>query len=183
MDPGNLATSIAGGSQFGYVLLSVVFMSSMMAMLLQAASVRLGLAGGLDLAQACKQHFLTKINGVLWGLCEIAIVACNLAEVLGMAIGLNLVFGIPLLWGVCLPVLDVMLILALQNFGFRYLEAFVIALILNIGASFAAQLVWLQPSLTAILQGLAPSTAIVTKPEMLYLAVGIVGATVMPHNL
>ena len=183
MDPGNWATSIAGGSQFGYSLLSVIFLSNLMAMLFQAAAVRLGLASGRDLAQACRAHYPPGVNLALWGLCEIAIVACNLAEVLGMAIGLNLLFGLPLLAGVCFTVLDVMLILALQSRGFRYLEAVVIALVALIGVCFAAQLVWLHPPLAAVLAGLLPRPEIVTNPEMLYLAVGIVGATVMPHNL
>lgn len=183
MDPGNWATSIAGGSRFGYPLLAVILLSNMMAMLFQAAAVRLGLASGRDLAQACRAHYPAGINLMLWGLCEIAIVACNLAEVLGMAIGLNLLFGLPLVAGVCMTVVDVMLILALQRRGFRRLEAVVIALVSLIGMCFAAQLVWLQPSLSAVLGGFIPSAQIVTNPEMLYLAVGIVGATVMPHNL
>ncbi len=183
MDPGNWATSLAGGSQFGYSLLAVIFVSNLMAMLFQAAAVRLGIASGMDLAQACRQHFPARVNLVLWLLCEIAIVACNLAEVLGMAIGLNLLFGLPLLAGVCVTVLDVMLILALQSRGFRCLEAVVIALVALIALCFAIELFWLQPSLAAVLGGLVPSPQIVTHPQMLYLAVGIVGATVMPHNL
>ena len=183
MDPGNWATSIAGGSQFGYSLLAVIFASNLMAMLFQAAAVRLGLASGRDLAQACRDQFPPRINLMLWLFCEVAIVACNLAEVLGMAIGLNLLFGLPLLAGVCVTVVDVMLILALQRRGFRYLEAVVIALVALIGVSFGAQLLWLHPPLAAVLGGFLPSAGIVTNPEMLYLAVGIVGATVMPHNL
>ena len=183
MDPGHWATSIAGGAQFGYALLSVVFISHLMAMALLAAAVRLGLAGRQDLAQACRQHFAPSVNLLLWAVCEVATIACNLAEVLGMAIGLNLLFGIPLLLGVCLTVADVMLILSLQNRGFRSLEAVVIALVTLVGTCFAAQLVWLQPPLAAVLDGFIPRVAIVASPEMLYLAVGIVGATVMPHNL
>ena len=183
MDPGNWATSIAGGSQFGYSLLAVIFTSNLMAMLFQAAAVRLGLASGRDLAQACRAHFSPRINLMLWLFCEVAIVACNLAEVLGMAIGLNLLFGLPLLAGVCVTVVDVMLILALQRRGFRCLEAVVITLVALIGVSFAAQLVWLHPPIAAVLGGFLPRAEIVTNPEMLYLAVGIVGATVMPHNL
>ncbi len=183
MDPGNWATSIAGGSQFGYALLSVIFISNLMAMMLQAAAVRLGLAGGQDLAQACRQHFPPAINLALWGLCEVAIIACNLAEVLGMAIGLNLLFGMPLLLGVAVTVVDVMLILALQSRGFRSLEAVIIALVSVVGLCFAAQLVWLHPPLAAVLGGFIPRSEIITNPDMLYLAVGIVGATVMPHNL
>jgi len=183
MDPGNWATSIAGGSQFGYPLLAVIFISNLIAMMFQAAAVRLGLASGHDLAQACRAHFPPRVNLMLWLFCEIAIVACNLAEVLGMAIGLNLLFGMPLLMGVCVTVVDVMLILSLQRRGFRTLEAVVIALVALIGVCFAAQLVWLHPSVAAIVSGFIPSAQIVANPEMLYLAVGIVGATVMPHNL
>ncbi len=183
MDPGNWATSIAGGSQFGYSLLTVIFISNLMAMLFQAAAVRLGLSSGRDLAQMCRAQYSPRINLTLWFFCEVAIVACNLAEVLGMAIGLNLLFGVPLLAGVCITVIDVMLILALQRRGFRSLESVVIALVALIGVCFAAQLIWLHPPLAAVLGGLIPRAAIVTNPEMLYLAVGIVGATVMPHNL
>lgn len=183
MDPGNWATSIAGGSQFGYPLLAVIFISNLMAMLFQAAAVRLGLGSGLDLAQACRAHYPPRVSLMLWVVCEIAIVACNLAEVLGMAIGLNLLFGIPLLAGVCITVVDVMLILALQRGGFRQLEAVIIGLSALIGICFAAQLLWLKPSISAVLGGFLPRSDIVTNPEMLYLAVGIVGATVMPHNL
>lgn len=183
MDPGNWATSIAGGSQFGYTLLSVIFLSNLMAMLFQAAAVRLGLASGRDLAQACRAHYSPAVSLMLWVICEIAIVACNLAEVLGMAIGLNLLFGLPLLLGVCITVVDVMLILALQRRGFRQLEAVVIGLVALIGGCFTAQLLWLKPSIAAVLGGFVPHAGIVMNPEMLYLAVGIVGATVMPHNL
>ncbi|PWB16614.1 MULTISPECIES: Nramp family divalent metal transporter [Comamonas] len=183
MDPGNWATSIAGGSQFGYSLLAVIFASNLMAMLFQAAAVRLGLASGRDLAQACREQFAPRINLMLWFFCEIAIVACNLAEVLGMAIGLNLLFGLPLIAGVCITVVDVMLILALQSRGFRALESVVIGLVALIGICFGAQLVWLHPPLATVLSGFIPRSEIVTNPEMLYLAVGIVGATVMPHNL
>ena len=183
MDPGNWATSIAGGSKFGYGLLAVIFMSNLMAMLFQAAAVRLGLASGQDLAQACRKSFSPSVNMMLWFMCEVAIMACNLAEVLGMAIGLNLLFGLPLIVGVCVTVFDVMLILALQRKSFRSMEAVVIGLVALIGICFAAQLFWLQPSLVAVLGGFIPRAEIVTNPEMLYLAVGIVGATVMPHNL
>ncbi len=183
MDPGNWATSIAGGSQFGYSLLSVILISNLMAMLFQAAAVRLGLASGRDLAQMCREQYPPAISFLLWVLCEIAIVACNIAEALGMAIGLNLLFGLPLLVGVCITVVDVMLILALQRRGFRSLEAVVIGLVLLIGLCFALQVAWLQPPLAAVLSGFLPRAEIVTNPEMLYLAVGIVGATVMPHNL
>ena len=183
MDPGNWATSLAGGSQFGYSLLSVILASNVMAMLLQAAAVRLGLAGGVDLAQACRRHFHPALSLVLWGGCEVAIVACNLAEVLGMAIGLNLLIKLPLPLGVCLTAADVMLVLMLQRRGFRALEAFIIGLIALIGACFIAQLWWLHPQASAIATGLIPSKHLFSDSQMLYLAVGIVGATVMPHNL
>ena len=183
MDPGNWATSLAGGSQFGYTLLAVILLSNMMAMLLQAAAVRLGLGAGLDLAQACRKNFSRPVNLLLWVFCEIAIVACNLAEVIGMAIGLNLLFGIPLLAGVCITFLDVMLILALQRRGFRWLEAVIVVLVGTIGVCFAFQMAWLRPPLASVLGGFVPRPEIVTNPQMLYLAVGIVGATVMPHNL
>ena len=183
MDPGNWATSLAGGSQFGYALLSVVLVSNLMAMLFQAAAVRLGIGAGLDLAQACRQHFSAEVSFLLWVLCEIAIVACNLAEVIGMAIGLNLLFGLPLVVGVVVTLLDVLLLLALQKRGFRWLEAAIIALVATVGLCFAFQMVWLQPQLAAVLAGFVPQPRIVTDPAMLYLAVGIVGATVMPHNL
>ena len=183
MDPGNWATSLAGGSHFGYTLLSVVLLSNAMAMLFQAAAVRLGIGAGIDLAQACRQHFSPRLAFVLWVLCELAIIACNLAEVIGMAIGLNLLFSIPLLWGVAITFIDVMLILALQSFGFRYLEAVVFALVSTVGACFALQVIWLHPPLASVVGGFLPRSEIVTNPEMLYLAVGIVGATVMPHNL
>ena len=183
MDPGNWATSLAGGSRFGYSLLSVVLLSNVMAMLFQAAAVRLGIGAGVDLAQACRQHFSPRQTFALWILCELAIIACNLAEVIGMAIGLNLLFAIPLLWGVAITFIDVMLILALQSYGFRYLEAVVFALVATVGACFALQVLWLHPPLAAVAGGFFPRAEIVANPEMLYLAVGIVGATVMPHNL
>jgi manganese transport protein len=183
MDPGNWATSLSGGSSFGYSLLSVVLLSNMMAMLLQAAAVRLGVASGLDLAQSCRQHFPPRLNFALWLGCEIAIVACNLAEVLGMACGLGLLFHIPLAIGVCITAVDVMLVLGLQRKGVRYFEAFIIALVALIGACFAAQVWWLHPPLAAVAAGFLPTSKILSSPEMLYLAVGIVGATVMPHNL
>jgi manganese transport protein len=183
MDPGNWATSLAGGSAFGYALLSVVVLSSLMAMLLQALSLRLGIATGRDLAQACRDHYGRPARVGLWALCEIAIVATDLAEVIGTAIALNLLFGLPLLLGVVLTAADVLLILALQARGFRRLEAFVIALLAVIFASFAFELVLSAPALGGVLGGLLPRPEIVTNPEMLYLAIGILGATVMPHNL
>ena len=183
MDPGNWATSLAGGSAFGYSLLSILLLSNLMAMLLQAASVRLGVASGLDLAQACRRHFSARINWVLWAGCEIAIIACNLAEVLGMACGLNLLFHMPLPLGVCLTALDIVLVLALAKRGVRYLEAIIIALITLIGACFAMQVWWLHPPMQSVLSGFVPTSTILTNSNMLYLAVGIIGATVMPHNL
>jgi manganese transport protein len=183
MDPGNWATSLAGGSQFGYALLSVILASNAMAMLFQAAAVRLGLGAGVDLAQACRQHFSPRTSFMLWFFCEVAIVACNLAEVIGMAIGLNLLFGLPLVAGVIVTALDVMLLLALQRRGFRWLEAAMIALVATVGVCFGFQIAWLHPPLAAVLAGFVPQQRIVTDPAMLYIAVGIVGATVMPHNL
>ena len=183
MDPGNWATSLTGGSAFGYSLLSVVLFSSLMAMLLQAAAVRLGIGSGLNLAQACRQHFPAPVNLALWLGCEVAIVACNLAEVLGMACGLNLLFHLPLVAGVCITALDVMLVLRLQRGGARPLEVFIIGLVALIGACVAIQLLWVQAPLQDVAAGFMPTAQIVTRPEMLYLAVGIIGATVMPHNL
>jgi manganese transport protein len=184
MDPGNWATDLAGGSRFGYTLLSVILLSNLMAMLLQALAVRLGIITGRDLAQACREHYSRRTGLVLWVMCEIAIVACDLAEVIGSAIALQLLFGIPLVWGVCLTVADVLLLLTLQRNGFRRLEAIVITLILTIGVCFAVQLLLAQPDLAAIARGLVPSPgAMANNPEMLFIAVGIVGATVMPHNL
>ncbi len=183
MDPGNWATDLAGGARFGYTLLSVVLLSNMMAILLQSLAVKLGVVTGRDLAQACRDHYSRPVSFALWVLCEIAIAACDLAEVLGSAIALNLLFGIPLIWGVCLTAADVLLILLLQHKGFRYLEAFVIALIATIGACFAVELYLSKPDIGAIGAGLVPSGEIVTNPAMLYIAIGILGATVMPHNL
>jgi hypothetical protein len=183
MDPGNWATSLAGGSSFGYSLLRVIFLSNVMAMLLQAAAVRLGIATGMDLAQSCRHFFGPRLSIVLWLGCEVAIVACNLAEVLGMACGLQLLFHLPLSLGVCLTVLDVFLVLLLQRRGARYLETFIISLIALIGACFAVQLWWLHPYWAAVAEGFVPTTDELTHSDMLYLAVGIIGATVMPHNL
>ncbi|HET7427264.1 MAG TPA: Nramp family divalent metal transporter, partial [Gemmatimonadales bacterium] len=166
-----------------YTLLSVIMISNLMAILLQALSARLGIVSGRDLAQACRDHFSPPVTFVLWVLCEIAIAACDLAEVIGSAIALNLLFGIPLIWGVCLTALDVLLILLLQNKGFRYLEAFVIALVATIGVCFAIELIMARPAVAAMLGGLMPRAEIVTNPAMLYIAIGILGATVMPHNL
>ncbi|HYL31203.1 MAG TPA: Nramp family divalent metal transporter [Gemmatimonadales bacterium] len=183
MDPGNWATDLAGGARFGYTLLSVVLLSNLMAILLQSLALRLGIVSGRDLAQACRDHYSRRVSFALWILCEVAIAACDLAEVIGSAIALNLLFGIPLIWGVCLTALDVLIILLLQHRGFRYLEAFIIALVLTIGACFALELVLARPDLGAVARGLVPTTQIVTNPNMLYIAIGILGATVMPHNL
>jgi manganese transport protein len=183
MDPGNWATDIAGGAQFGYRLLSVIFLSNLMAIVLQSLCVRLGVATDMDLAQMCRKHFGKKVNFALWALCEIAIVACDLAELLGSAIALQLLFHIPLMWGICLTALDVLLLMSLMNKGFRKMEALMITLISTIGICFIAQLCFARPSFTAVMQGYFPSLEILAKPEMLYVAVGILGATVMPHNL
>ena len=183
MDPGNWATDLAGGAQFGYLLLSVVLISNLMAMLLQHLSLKLGIVTGRDLAQACRDHFSPPVAYGLWVLCEIAIAACDLAEVIGSAIALNLLFGLPLVWGVLITALDVFVVLFLQNKGFRYVEALVGGLIFIIGASFAYELIVSQPAIGAMLGGLVPSPKIVTNPTALYIAIGILGATVMPHNL
>lgn len=183
MDPGNWATDLAGGSQFGYLLLSVILLSNLMAILLQALAARLGIATGLDLAQACRARYSRPVSLLLWIACEIAIIACDLAEVIGTAIALNLLFGIPLVWGAILTALDVFLILLLMNRGFRWLEAFVIALLTLIFVCFGVQMVLAQPSIAAIADGFLPKAEIVTNPAALYLAIGIIGATVMPHNL
>lgn len=183
MDPGNWATDLAGGSQFGYLLLSVILLSNLMAILLQALAARLGIATGLDLAQACRARYSRPVSFMLWIACEIAIIACDLAEVIGTAIALNLLFGIPLVWGAILTALDVFLILLLMNRGFRWLEAFVIALLTLIFVCFGVQMVLAQPSLAAVLDGFVPKAEVVTNPAALYLAIGIIGATVMPHNL
>ncbi|MBN8708788.1 MAG: Nramp family divalent metal transporter [Verrucomicrobia bacterium] len=183
MDPGNWATDLAGGSKFGYTLLSVILISNLMAILLQHLCVKLGVATGRDLAQACRDHYSTPVVWMLWFLCELAIAACDLAEVIGSAIGLQLLFGIPLVWGCIITCLDVLAVLYLQNKGFRYIEAIVITLILTIGGCFVAELFFAKPSLTGVLLGFVPSTEILKNQEMLYVSIGILGATVMPHNL
>ena len=183
MDPGNWATDIAGGARFGYTLLSVIMISNLMAILLQALSARLGIASGRDLAQACRDSYSRPTTIVLWLLCEVAIAACDLAEVVGAAIALNLLFGLPLMWGVCLTALDVLIVLYLQNRGFRYVEALVVGLILAIAGSFAIELYLSRPDLGEVATGFIPRTEILANPEMLYIAIGILGATVMPHNL
>src|SRR6201747_2476124 len=183
MDPGNWATDLAGGAQFGYTLLSVIMLSNLRAILLQALSARLGIVTGRDLAQACRDHYSRPVNILLWIACELAIIACDLAEVIGTAIALQLLFGIPLIAGALLTALDAFLLLLLMNKGFRFLEAFVIALLIIIAICFTVQIVAAAPPIAAVLRGFAPSTAIVTNPAMLYIAIGIIGATVMPHNL
>jgi manganese transport protein len=183
MDPGNWATSLAGGSAFGYTLLSVVLLSNIMAVLLQALAVRMGIAGGRDLAQFCREEFSRPVGIVLWLLAETAIVATDLAEVIGTAIALSLLFGIPIPIGVLLTAADVFVILWLQGKGFRRLEAFVIALTLVIAACFAIELAYSAPVWGDVLRGYIPQTEILGDPAMLYLALGIIGATVMPHNL
>ncbi len=184
MDPGNWATDLAGGSKYNYTLLSVIMLSNLMAILLQSLSIKLGIVTGRDLAQACRDHFSRPVSYVLWGLCEVAIAACDLAEVIGSAIALNLLFHIPLIWGVCLTALDVLIILFLQQRGFRFIEALVITLIGTIGVCFGIEVLLSQPSLLGIARGfLIPSPQIIRDPGMLYIAIGILGATVMPHNL
>lgn len=183
MDPGNWATDLAGGSKYNFALLSVIMMSNLMAILLQALSLKLGIVTGRDLAQACRDHYSPPVSFFLWFICELAIAACDLAEIIGSAIALNLLFGIPLLAGVCITALDVLIVLFLQNKGFRYIESLVIALIVVIGGCFAWELVVSRPDLLGIAKGFLPSTKIITDPGMLYIAIGILGATVMPHNL
>src|SRR6187455_2186992 len=183
MDPGNWATSLAGGSKFGYALLFIALMSNIMAILLQALCARLGIGAGRDLAQACRDAFPRFVAWPLWVLAEIAICATDLAEVIGTAIGLNLLFGIPLEIGVIVTALDVFLILWMQRLGFRWIEAFIVTLLGVIAICFAIQIALADPQWGAVIRGFAPTTNILTNPDMLYLAIGIIGATVMPHNL
>jgi manganese transport protein len=183
MDPGNWATDLAGGARFGYTLLSVIMISNLMAILLQALAARLGIASGRDLAQACRDSYSRPVTFLLWILCEIAIAACDLAEVLGAAIALNLLIGLPLIWGVCLTALDVLIVLFLQHRGFRYVEALVVSLIVLIAGSFAVEMWLSKPALGALAIGFIPRAEILRNGEMLYIAIGILGATVMPHNL
>ena len=183
MDPGNWATSLAGGSKFGYALLTVALVSNIMAILLQALCARLGIATGRDLAQACRDAFPAVVSRPLWLLAEVAICATDLAEVIGTAIGLNLLFGVPLELGVLLTALDVFLILWMQSLGFRWIEAFVVTLLAVIALCFGVQIALADPDWGAVIRGFAPTTSVVTNPDMLYLALGILGATVMPHNL
>jgi manganese transport protein len=183
MDPGNWATSLAGGSKFGYTLLVVALVSNIMAIVLQSLSARLAIASGRDLAQACRDAFPKPVAYMLWALAEIAIIATDIAEVIGTAIGLNLIFGIPLEIGVIVTALDVFLILYLQKLGFRWVEALIITLLGVIAVCFGIQIALADPNWGEVIRGFAPTTEIVTNPEMLYLALGILGATVMPHNL
>jgi manganese transport protein len=183
MDPGNWATDLAGGSQFYYTLLSVVVISSLMAIFLQHLALKLGVVTGRDLAQACRDDFPPVISFLLWVGQEIAIAACDLAEVIGSAIALNLLFGLPLIWGVCLTACDVFAVLYLQNKGFRLIEALVITLISVIAVAFGIQVFLSKPDFGALALGLLPSSELLHNREMLYVAIGILGATVMPHNL
>jgi manganese transport protein len=183
MDPGNWATDIGGGSKFGYTLLSVVLISNLMAMFLQALSAKLGIASGRDLAQACREHYSHRTGLFLWVICEIAIAACDLAEVLGSAVALKLLFGLPLLAGVLITAFDVLIVLALQGRGFRLIEAFVVTLIASIAACFAYEIFFAHPLWREAAIGFIPRAEILRNREMLYIAIGILGATVMPHNL
>jgi len=183
MDPGNWATDIAGGAKFGYTLLAVIFLANIFAIVLQHLSLKLGIAAERDLAQACRDNYSKPVSIVLWVLCEIAIAACDLAEVIGSAIALNLLFGIPLAVGVVITILDVLVILFFQYKGFRYIESIVAGLITVIFACFAYEIIVSKPEVAAMLNGIIPSAQIVTNPAMLYIAIGILGATVMPHNL
>lgn len=183
MDPGNWATDLGGGSRFGYTLLSVVMISSLMAMFLQALSAKLGIVTGRDLAQACRDHYSPPVRIILWILCELAIVACDLAEVLGSAVALQLLFGLPLLAGVIITGLDVLIVLAMQGSGFRWIEALVVCLIATIAGCFAYEIFVSQPLWREAAGGLIPAAEILRNRDMLYIAIGILGATVMPHNL
>jgi len=183
MDPGNWATDLAGGAKFGYSLLAVILVSNFMAILLQHLCIKLGVSTGRDLAQACRDHYSTPVVWFLWIICELAIAACDLAEVVGSAIALQLLFKIPLVWGCLITASDVMLVLYLQTKGFRYIEAIVIALIAVIGTCFAAELIFARPSAAGILAGFVPGPHIIVNQGMLYVSIGILGATVMPHNL
>lgn len=183
MDPGNWATDMAGGAKFGYTLLSVILLSNFIAMLLQHLCVKLGIVTGRDLAQACRDHYSKSTVWFLWIICEFAIAACDMAEVIGSAIGLQLLFGIPLIWGCVITCVDVLTILYLQNKGFRWIEAIVITLIATIGCCFVAELFFAKPQFGAVFSGFIPTIDIVRNHEMLYISIGILGATVMPHNL
>ncbi len=183
MDPGNWATDLAGGAKFGYALLSVILISNFFAMLLQHLALKLGIVTGRDLAQMCRENFSKPTAIFLWLMAEVMIIACDLAELLGSAVALYLLFNIPIIYGVLITALDVLIILILQNKGFRYLEAFIITLIATIAAIFLGEIIISAPALAPVLAGFIPTTQIVFNPEMLYIAIGILGATVMPHNL
>jgi len=183
MDPGNWASDLAGGSRFGYTLLSVILLSNLMAILLQGLASKLGIVSGRDLAQACRDHYTRGTSIALWVLCEIAIAACDLAEVIGSAIALNLLFGIPLPWGIVITAADVLLVLYLQHKSFRLLEALVVGLIVMIAGCFLFEIVISKPDPVAVAKGFLPSISILTDREKLYIAIAILGATVMPHNL
>jgi manganese transport protein len=183
MDPGNWATDLAGGSRFGYTLLSVILFSNLMAVLLQGLASKLGIVTGRDLAQACRDHYSKPVVWALWILCEIAIAACDLAEVIGSAIALNLLFGISLPVGVAITGFDVLLLLYLQNKGVRVLEALVLTLVATVGICFGFELMLARPDLLGVAKGFIPTTDIMSNPDKLYIAIGILGATVMPHNL
>lgn len=183
MDPGNWATDLAGGARYGYTLLSVIMISSIFAMLLQHLAAKLGIVTGRDLAQACRDHYSRPVSLALWVLCEIAIAACDLAEVIGSAIALNLLFGLPLAWGVVLTTLDVLVVLFFQNRGFRIIESIVAGLMVVIFGCFLYEILASHPDWLALSRGLVPQPQVVTNPQMLYVAIGILGATVMPHNL
>lgn len=183
MDPGNWATGLAGGSAFGYTLLSIILLSNLMAILLQSLACKLGIITGRDLAQACRDHFSYSVTIILWILCEIAICACDLAEVIGCAIALNLLFNIPLVFGVCLTALDVFVLLYFQKLNFRYLEAFVVILMTVIAICFLSEIILSRPDFMSILNGFIPKSEILFNPDVLYIGIGIIGATVMPHNL
>jgi manganese transport protein len=183
MDPGNWATDLAGGSQFGYTLLTVILMSNLMAILLQGLASKLGIVTGRDLAQACRDNYSQPTVWFLWVICELAIAACDLAEVIGSAIALNLLFHIPIPIGIAITACDVLIVLYLQNKGFRLLEALVIALVATVGLCFLFEIVKSSPPVAEMLRGFIPTTQVVSNPAMLYVAIGILGATVMPHNL
>ncbi|WP_394331768.1 Nramp family divalent metal transporter [Hymenobacter terrenus] len=183
MDPGNWATDLAGGSRFGYTLLSVILISNLFAMLLQHLAAKLGIVTGRDLAQACRDHYSRPVSLMLWFLCEVAIAACDLAEVIGSAIALNLLFGLPLAWGVVLTTLDVLVVLFFQKRGFRIIESIVAGLTVLIFGCFVYEIIASRPDWLALAHGLVPQPQVVTNPGMLYVAIGILGATVMPHNL
>jgi manganese transport protein len=183
MDPGNWATDLAGGARFGYTLLSVILLSNLIAILLQGLSAKLGIVTGRDLAQACRDHYSRPVSLFLWVICETAIAACDLAEVIGSAIALNLLFGIPLPWGIAITALDVLAVLYLQQRGFRLLEALVLMLIATVAGCFLFEILISKPDAAAVFSGFVPSASILKDPDKLYIAIGILGATVMPHNL